>query len=96
MFITRISIEKSSKPWSSKYRKKNNANGPLKPRSGLDSGMSFSFSSFGNEDVNTFSQNSKPRRTVHEFNSNAANAGDVTKYSSSFLGIKLRNKGVWW
>ena len=52
--------------------------------------MSFSFSSFGNEDVNTFSQTSKPLKKFHDFYNNAANAGDVTNNVSS----SIRSRGV--
>ena len=42
--------ERSPKTFSSRYRKKSNKeNKAITPRSGLDTGMSFSFSSFGDE-----------------------------------------------
>ena len=60
------SYEGSGKSMSSKYKKSRNENQAITPRSGLDAGMSFSFSSFGDDESESSPINRlqfKPTRT---------------------------------
>lgn len=49
---------------SSRYQQNKNENRALTPRSGLDSGMSFSFSSFGDENFGLLPINQQPFKPI--------------------------------